>query len=151
MAEYNHYVTLHVRYGDLDPQGHVNNARYLTFFEQARMDYLIHLGCWDGIHFLDLNWIVAEACVTYRLPIRMNQIIRVGLKVSRMGNKSLDFQYEILDQENGQTLASGKTVMVAYNYREEHSMLIPEAIRKNIAAFEGIPAFEAPQPKTEEG
>jgi len=45
MAEFNYYHPIEVRYGDLDPQGHVNNARYLTYFEQARINYIAHLGC----------------------------------------------------------------------------------------------------------
>jgi acyl-CoA thioester hydrolase len=145
MAEYHHYVTMQVRYGDLDPQGHVNNARYLTFLEQARVDYLIYLGIWDGIHFLTLNWIVAETRMTYLTPIRFGQTISIGLKVTRLGNKSLDFQYDILDKSTGQQMATGTTVMVAYDYIEEHSIPIPDDCRQKIAQFEGIPPVSSPR------
>jgi len=44
MSQFNFYHPVEVRYGDLDPQGHVNNAKHLTYFEQARIAYLIELG-----------------------------------------------------------------------------------------------------------
>ena len=44
MTDYKFFHPIEVRYGDLDPQGHVNNAKYLTYFEQARVHYLISLG-----------------------------------------------------------------------------------------------------------
>ena len=44
MTPYRFHHPIEVRYGDLDPQGHLNNAKYLTYFEQARVNYLIDLG-----------------------------------------------------------------------------------------------------------
>ncbi len=37
MTDFRFFHPVEVRYGDLDPQGHLNNAKYLTFFEQARV------------------------------------------------------------------------------------------------------------------
>jgi len=37
MTDFHYYCPIDVRYGDLDPQGHVNNARFLTYFEQAEL------------------------------------------------------------------------------------------------------------------
>ena len=48
MANFRFILPLEVRYADLDPQWHVNNTRYLTYLEQGRMAYLVHLGLWDG-------------------------------------------------------------------------------------------------------
>ena len=48
MTKFRYYHLIEVRYGDLDPQGHVNNACYLTYMEQARIGYIQHLGLWAG-------------------------------------------------------------------------------------------------------
>jgi hypothetical protein len=61
MNEYNFYYPIEVRYGDLDPQGHVNNAKYLTYMEQARVAYIRRLGVWKGDSFLDIGIILADA------------------------------------------------------------------------------------------
>ena len=45
MSQFRFYHPIEVRYGDLDPQGHVNNAKHLTYFEQARISYMVELGC----------------------------------------------------------------------------------------------------------
>ncbi|HEX2979353.1 MAG TPA: thioesterase family protein [Anaerolineaceae bacterium] len=130
------FVDIPVRYGDLDPQGHVNNSRHLTFMEQARMAYLIELGLWNGESFLDLNLIVADAHVVYLAPIFIHQTVRVYTRVARMGNKSLSFEYELVDAATGEALARGDTAMVTYDYRELHSMPIPPDWRARITAYE---------------
>jgi hypothetical protein len=51
MNEFRFYHPIEVRYSDLDPQGHVNNAKFLTYLEQARIEYIGKLGLWDGSSF----------------------------------------------------------------------------------------------------
>ena len=126
---------------DLDPQWHVNNAKFLSFLETARMEYLLHLGLWDGKDFFRLGLIVASVHLDYLAPIKLDQHIRVGARVSRMGTKSLDFEYEIQDVDTGQILARGATPMVSYDYHSSTSTPILDHWRKTIAAFEGIPEF----------
>lgn len=144
MSGYRFYHPIEVRYGDLDPQGHVNNARYLTYMEQARIGYIRHLGLWDGGSFLDIGIILAEARVTFRKPILLGQPVRVGVRVPRLGNKSFPMQYRLEDAATGEVLAEGETVQVCYDYRTGRTVPIPEAWRQAIAAFEGIPPREEP-------
>ena len=84
-----------VRYSDLDPQGHVNNARYLSYFEQARIVYIQHLGMWDGKSFLALGFVLANARVDFKAPILMSDDVQVKVRVSRLGEKSLEMEYQI--------------------------------------------------------
>ena len=44
MSQFSFYHPVEVRYGDIDPQGHVNNAKHLTYFEQARVACMKSLG-----------------------------------------------------------------------------------------------------------
>ncbi len=142
MTDFRYHHLIEVRYGDLDPQGHVNNARYLTYMEQARVGYLLHLGLWDGQSFLDIGIIIAEARVTFRRPIHLGQQVRVGVRVSRLGNKSFPIQYRLEDAATGDLLAEGETIQVCYDYHSGRTVPIPEAWRQTIAAFEGIPPRE---------
>jgi acyl-CoA thioester hydrolase len=134
MFRYFHPIT--VRYADLDPQGHVNNAVYLSYLEQARAGYLRELSLWDGRDFLDIGIILAETQITYRAPILLYQPIRVGVRVTRLGNKSLDMQYVIEDTESGRTLAQASTILVTYDYRRNLTISVPESWRQTIQAFE---------------
>jgi len=138
MPEFHFFYAVEVRYGDLDAQRHVNNAKYLTYMEQARLEYVRHLGLWDGESFAELGMIVAEVQITYRAPIHFGQPVRVGVRVSRLGNKSMLWEYSIENAQDGNILATATSVQVAYDYQAGSSMPVPERWRKAIAAFEGI-------------
>ena len=138
MPDFRFFHPIEVRYGDLDPQGHVNNACYLTYTEQARIAYIQSLGLWPGGTFLDIGIILAEAQVVFNSPILYGQKVRVGVRVSRLGNKSLTMDYLLEDAENGKRLASGSSVLVTYDYRDARSLPIPEDWRKAIESFEAF-------------
>jgi acyl-CoA thioester hydrolase len=138
MPEFKFYHPIEVRYNDLDPQGHVNNAAYMVYLEQARARYLQHLGLWDGISFLDLGIILAEARITYRAPVFFGQAVRVGVNVTYIGNKSLEMHYRLEDGQSGKELAHGSTVLVTYDYREGKTVPVPETWKQAIQAFEQV-------------
>ncbi len=138
MTEYKLYTPIQVRYGDIDPQWHVNNANFLTYIEQARVSYLRKLGLWDAVTYLDLGLIVADVHMAYLAPIALLQNVRVGIRVAHIGNKSLRFEYQVEDSDTGAVLGRGETVMVAYDYRAQSSIPVPDAWRKAISEFEGL-------------
>ena len=84
MAHFRFYHPMEVRYGDLDPQGHLNNSRHLSYFEQARVAYMIELGLFTKDHsFMELGVMVADVHITYLEPVFCGQNIRVGVHVAK--------------------------------------------------------------------
>ena len=138
MPEFRFYHPIEVRYGDLDPQGHVNNAKFMTYMEQARVNYIRNLKLWDGSSFLNIGFILAEARITFLSPILFTQQVRVGVRVSRLGNKSLDMEYRIEDAQSGQELARGSSVQVAYDYRLAKTIPLPDNWRQAIMKYERL-------------
>lgn len=138
MTDYTYYYPIQIRYSDLDPQWHVNNARYLTFLEQTRIHYLMDLGLFDGEHFFDLGLIVADIHIAYLAPILNTEEIRVGMRVSHLGNKSMKINYGIENPATAELKARAEVVLVAYDYHQKRSVTIPDLVRSKIAAFEGI-------------
>ena len=137
MAEFYFHHPVEVRYADLDPQGHVNNARFLTFFEQARVSYLIHLGLFSKDQsFLDVGIIIADAKITFLEPVYFGQEVCVNVRVSRIGNKSMTMEYQMQDSADGKELANGSTTLVAFDYRGHKTVSVPEKWRKKIHEFE---------------
>ncbi|MHC1782092.1 MAG: acyl-CoA thioesterase [Anaerolineaceae bacterium] len=132
---------MEVRYGDLDPQWHLNNARYLSFFEQGRFAYLIHLGLWDGKSFLELKSIIADIHISFLAPITLTQKLLVGVKVAQIGSKSLTFHQELADAETGEVFSRSETVIVTFDYHTQKSIPVPNEWREKITAFEsGFPS-----------
>lgn len=144
MTPYRFYYPIQTRYGDLDPQWHVNNARFFTFVEAARTAYFIHLGLFDGRNYHDMEAIVADVHISYLAPILLGQNIRVGVRITRLGNKSMEMEAQIEDQDSGETLSVSKTILVSYDYRANKSKPVSERWRQVIAAFEGISAGPEP-------
>jgi acyl-CoA thioester hydrolase len=136
MPEFRFSTPIQVRYSDIDAQGHMNHARYLSFMEEARFHYVRALGLWTDVNDFDaLGQIVAEASCTYLRPVQIGQTVDVAVRTSRLGNKSLEMAYRLTVE--GVAVATGRTVQVAYDYTAHRSIPIPPAWRAAIAAFEG--------------
>ena len=139
MADFRFYHPIEVRYGDLDPQGHVNNAKFLTYFEQARVQYMIELGLFTKDQsFMKIGVIIADIHITYFAPIYFGQSIQVGVRAWKFGNKSMTWEQNVLDAETGKEVAKGEVVIVTYDYKEQKTIPIPQEWKEKIIEFEGL-------------
>ena len=138
MSSFRFFHPITVRYGDLDPQGHVNNAGFITYLEHARVNYIRQLGLWDGKSFLEIGFILARVEMDFKKPILMTDAVEVGVKVSRLGNKSLDMDYLIRESKTGQIFAEGRTIQVAYDYETQKTIPVPDHWRDVIQSYEGL-------------
>jgi acyl-CoA thioester hydrolase len=122
-----HYHTpMTVRYGDMDTLGHVNNAKYLTYLEQARIGYMRDLKLWDG-SVGEVGAIVAKISIDYKLPLTMDDgVVDIWTRCSRLGNKSFDLE-QLITRNDGAVAASATTVVVVYDYQANTSAVLPEA------------------------
>lgn len=137
MNNYQFHYPITVRYGDLDPQWHVNNARFLTFAEQARFAFLMELGLFDGKSFWDLPLIVGDVHCRYRVPIDPGVTVIVSTGVVSIGNKSLVMGSMITSEDGNVVHAEIETIMVAYDYRTKSAVPVSDELRKKFEDFEG--------------
>ncbi len=138
MPPFHFHHPIEIRYADLDPQGHVNNARFLTYFEQARVHYLIQLGLFSREQsFLEIGIIIAEAAITFKAPVYFGTQARVGVRVSRLGTKSMTMEYEMVDDE-GIVYATGSSAIVTFDYKTHATIPIPGSWREIISKFEHL-------------
>ncbi len=129
----NFAVEVEVRFRDLDPMGHVNNAVYLTYFEIARTAYMQQMARFEGLH--DINFVVARVECNYRQGARFGQRLRIECGTVTLGRTSLTLAYRI--SADGALLADGQTVLVWFDYQKNEKLEVPEAVRQRILAFEG--------------
>ena len=139
MTHFNFHHPVEVRYGDLDPQGHVNNAKHLTYFEQARIAYMVELGLFTKDQsFMEIGVILADVHITYLAPIYFGELIKVGVHISKLGTKSMTWMQNIVDAKTSKELARGEVIMVTYDYKEEKTVNIPHEWREKIKQFESL-------------
>jgi len=139
MKKTNFSCQIDIRYGDLDPQGHVNNAKYLTYFEHARTQYLRELGLFKkGSSFLDIGVILADIHIAFLKPIHWEDKITLGVRTTNLGNKSIKVTQLIQDENSEIIYAEGEVVMVTYDYHRGTTIPIPTEWRKIIIEFEGL-------------
>ena len=131
---YTHPIT--VRYRDLDLQGHVNNAVYLSYLESARLGYYQHAGIWQPNSGKNTGMVVARIEIDYLAPIFLGQHLQIELAVSRIGTKSLTFEFQFDELPTGVVCARGKSIMVTYNSDKGESIQVPEEWREKINKFE---------------
>lgn len=119
-----------VRFRDLDPMGHVNNAVFLTYIEQARAALLAEVGAATGLE--DMNMIVARVEIDFRAPVRFGQEVEISVHASRFGTKSFDLDYEL--RVDGELVAEAKSVQVAYDYARREPVPLPADWREKLTA-----------------
>jgi acyl-CoA thioester hydrolase len=126
---------IHIRWADIDALQHVNNAVYLSYFEQARIDYFREVVGWDWDR---VGMILASNTVHYHKPLFPRDKAVVWMRSSRLGNKSFEMEYLVIRQKDGQEelLTTAKAVLVAYDYRNDQTIPLPEAYRAAIEKFE---------------
>jgi acyl-CoA thioester hydrolase len=116
LEDFPYRLTDNVRFADLDPNQHVNNAVYATYFETGRVTLMK-----DRSYELvpeGLAWIMVRLDIHFRAELRWPGIIELGLGVSKFGRTSVTFDQVVFSQ--GQCVASAQAVTV----------LIDEATRK---------------------
>ena len=139
MSQFRFHHPIEVRYGDLDPQGHLNNAKYVTFFEQARIQYIKHLGLFkEGQSFMDIGVILADVHIAYKKPVEWGTPVKVGVRTLKIGNKSMTVEQTVVQAETGELFAIGEVVMVAYDYRTGKSIPILQEWRDAVHKLEGV-------------
>jgi acyl-CoA thioester hydrolase len=125
---------LEVRFRDCDAFGHVNNAVYFTYFEQARASLWKTLGL-SGFRDTDtsgVSVILARAECDFRAPARFGDVLDVRLALETIGRTSFTYGYEIVSVPDGRTMAAGRTVQVLFDYARRTPVEIPADLRAKL-------------------
>ncbi len=139
---------LDVRYGDLDPYGHVNNAVYLEFFEEIRISYWRALADLAGIEELEAGdvpgarYVIAETTVRFKAPVFLSDTLHGAARISTVGNRSyaMDFELRTGDSfETGVLAAEGSAAHVFFDPKTNEVRPRPDWFLPTVAALEGRP------------
>jgi len=124
-------VPHHVLFRDLDPYGHVNNAVFLTYFEWARTLLWFDITGKRGAR--DIGFIVARAECDFRMPLYF-EAIDICTRVGEIRNSSFDFVYEIRRNDETELAATGRVVVVLFDWAQHSKMVIDDELRRKLEA-----------------
>lgn len=125
-----------MRFRDLDLFGHVNNAVYLTYLEEARIAFFVSKGL-RPTGKLTPSTILAHVDIDYRKPAHLGDVLNVGVQVSKLGNSSITLAYRItrnMGSGNGdgaaaadgdELLAEANSVQVCFDFDSKRPVPIP--------------------------
>lgn len=120
-------ATLGVRWRDLDAFNHANNANYLTYLEEARLQWLQHVRDWFSETSMP---VLAASTLNYRQPIAWPASLHIELRCERLGNSSMTLAHRIVDADDASRLyCDGHVVMVWMNPMTGKPVALPMAIR----------------------
>jgi len=139
---FRHHVDVTVRFSDTDAMGHVNNAKYLTYCEMARIRY------WTDITGMPIalgtegaeSLILAEARITYRAPVFHSEVVTVQTRAVRIGRSSFTLEHRLLAAIPGGTprlVAVSESILVRYDYAAAASVALSDEHVAAIEAYEG--------------
>jgi acyl-CoA thioester hydrolase len=122
-------VRIHVRWRDLDMLGHLNQAVYHEFLEEARSALFTRLD-----HSGDFAFVLARVELDYRHEVRRDhEAVDVTARVTRIGTKSLTVDHEVL-LPDGTLAAEGRSILVAWDRRTRGSRAFSPEERERLGA-----------------
>ncbi len=119
-----HHKTFNIAWGDMDALGHVNNARYFDYFQEARIEWL------QGLH-LDLKQnqgpVVIHVACTFLKAVVYPATLTLNSSIHSLGRSSLVMDHDLY--QGDVLMAQGISKVVWVDYQESKSIPLPEAIR----------------------
>jgi len=125
-----------LRWGDQDAMGHVNNARFLTYFEEARIGFFEEVGASVGSGALAGQApILAKIECTFAQQLRWPGTIEVGVRVARIGTKSFVVSHAVAQAGRDSLVAHGDAVIVWFDYDAQTTVPVPDVLRNALGRW----------------
>lgn len=133
MDKYSFTAEIQVRFRDIDAMGHVNQAVYPVYLEQARGYYYRDV---LDLVLSNIPTVIVHQSIDYKSSIQPTDRVEVGVRVPKLGTSSVPMEYEV--RRNDGVAATAKTVQVVTDPKSRKADEIPTEWRKIIQQFEGI-------------
>lgn len=116
-----------IRWGDMDSLGHVNNAQYLRYFEESRVDWTQRSGL--RLHSEGEGMILLKASVTYKKSVVYPANVSIDLFAGAIGRTSLNMINELTIEGDDAPAATGEFVIVWFDYIAQKPAPVPQRLR----------------------
>jgi acyl-CoA thioester hydrolase len=133
--QFKFFQDLRVRYAEVDSQGIVFNAHYLTYFDTSITEYMrnIQHDYQALVSKRGLDFHLVKSTVEYLKPIGFDEIIEIGVTVHKIGKSSLTWLLAIFKKGESECLAKGEIVWVCSRVGTNKSHPLPEDLVKRFS------------------
>ncbi|ORE86058.1 Thioesterase superfamily protein [Oceanococcus atlanticus] len=121
--------SVEVRWGDMDTLGHVNNAKYLTYTESARIAFFDEVFAGDESFMNGQGPILAGISCNYHQQVHYPAMLEAAVGFKRMGTSSLVLACPIFLRGQDEAVADVETTLVWFDYRAQKPMPVPQRLR----------------------
>jgi len=123
-----------VRCTEIDVNGHVNNAKYLEYFEWGREEWYDQAGLhYDVFTQMGIQTVTVNININYRKECRQGDRLTVRTRPERVGRTSYVLKQELYNQ-NGELCADALVTMVTMDLNTRRSRPVPEELRALFSA-----------------
>lgn len=132
MTDFTFETAVEPRFRDLDPNGHVNQAVYSSYLEQARVRY------WREVlerSHAEEGLAMVRQEIEYSRPVLVDDRVTVKQRIDPLGDSSYPMAYEVHTRDG--RAATADVVLIAYDREAMASKPIPGPVRDGIETFEG--------------
>jgi acyl-CoA thioester hydrolase len=127
-SAYRYFTPITTRWADNDIYGHINNVAYYAFFDTAANIYLIREGGLDIANAPVIGVVVESKC-NYHAPLTYPQSLVAGVRVDKLGTRSVTYGIAIFDEQSEVAAAHGHFVHVFVDRTTRTPVAIPPALR----------------------
>ncbi|MEL7059186.1 MAG: thioesterase family protein [Acidobacteriota bacterium] len=130
------WCPIRIAWGDMDAYGHVNNARYFTFCESARMSYFERVELDTDRQHSSCGPALVQADLNFRQQVHYPAELRAGARCTRLGTKSFALAYTVVHAESDEIVADGSSVVAWVDYAKSRAEALPTDLRQRIEALD---------------
>ncbi|MGA9772873.1 MAG: thioesterase family protein [Blastocatellia bacterium] len=137
-AEFKFNHKLRVRFAETDLQAIVFNGNYLTYYDVAWTEYFRAMGlAWKDIIATGADTVLARTTMEFKSPARFDDVLEIYTRVSRIGNTSITFDFEIYPEGEERLIGTCSSLYVSVDPKTLRPVRVPDALRLIISEFEG--------------
>ena len=129
-----HEIEIRVRFCETDALGHINNASYFQYMEDARIRFFEHLGFGFENKTKTWNFVVASVGCDFISQGYYGQTLKVKTSVAKIGTKSFTLENNMICSETMKPIAKGYAVVVVFDFESQKSIQIPDSLREGLTA-----------------
>ena len=121
-----HWTTQTIRFRDLDPLNHVNNAIFNTYYEEARISFILVVPELAGQMTNGYSFVLANISISYLKPVTYPAQLLIGSGVKKLGNSSITSFQAIYDKESEELVSTAEASGVWFDLEKQRPSRIPD-------------------------